>query len=337
MTENDWMTCADPDALLASVRGRVSPRQLRLFACACCRRIPAVLVDDQLARAVGVIERCADGLADRRDRERARADAEAVEASASGQLRAAARAVAASWSTAEHAASAAACASPSPQRERACQADLLRDVVGNPFKPMPVETTWLEGTGGLVTHIARAVYEEGRYADLPILADALEEVGCTQEALLAHCRSGAGHVRGCWALDTLLGVPVVGDVPETGVVVKAVEPVEVQGRYVRQGSCPGHFAVVHLRVEPFAGPAQAVFLNAAQPDPEAQVYVPAVEEGIRLFLGEQAKRGRRVSGVRVVLTRLIRHPVDSRARSFERAASLALAQAFGETGGPSAT
>ena len=45
----------------------------------------------------------------------------------------------------------------------------------------------------------------GDYGGLPVLADALEEAGCTDADLLAHCRSGGGHLRGCWAVDLLLG------------------------------------------------------------------------------------------------------------------------------------
>jgi hypothetical protein len=43
------------------------------------------------------------------------------------------------------------------------------------------------------------------FADLPILADALEDAGCTEAAVLAHCRGGGEHVRGCWAVDLLTG------------------------------------------------------------------------------------------------------------------------------------
>jgi hypothetical protein len=41
---------------------------------------------------------------------------------------------------------------------------------------------------------------------VPVLADALEEAGCTDRTLLEHCRGGL-HVRGCWAVDLLLGKP----------------------------------------------------------------------------------------------------------------------------------
>jgi hypothetical protein len=53
--------------------------------------------------------------------------------------------------------------------------------------------------------MARAAYVERHFGDLPILADALEEAGCADAAILAHCRSGGAHVRGCWVVDLLTG------------------------------------------------------------------------------------------------------------------------------------
>ena len=40
---------------------------------------------------------------------------------------------------------------------------------------------------------------------LPILADALEDAGCGDVDILAHLRGPGPHVRGCWAVDPLLG------------------------------------------------------------------------------------------------------------------------------------
>jgi hypothetical protein len=56
-----------------------------------------------------------------------------------------------------------------------------------------------------VPQIALAIYEDHRFADLPVLADALTEAGCADADLLGHLRSPGPHVRGCWAVDLLLG------------------------------------------------------------------------------------------------------------------------------------
>jgi hypothetical protein len=54
-----------------------------------------------------------------------------------------------------------------------------------------------------VRHLAEVIHAEGRHDELPILADALEDAGCTQAEILQHCRSGSTHVRGCWVLSLL--------------------------------------------------------------------------------------------------------------------------------------
>ena len=54
-------------------------------------------------------------------------------------------------------------------------------------------------------NLAQAIYEERRFGDLPVLADALEEAGCTDADILSHCRGPGPHVRGCWVVDLLLG------------------------------------------------------------------------------------------------------------------------------------
>jgi hypothetical protein len=102
-------------------------------------------------------------------------------------------------------------------------AALLREIVGNPFRPVlradqapmssPHPPYWLfkdEWLTPTALSLAQAAYDE-RLLDgtldpvrLMILADALEEAGCDEALLLAHCRSPEGHVRGCWALDLLL-------------------------------------------------------------------------------------------------------------------------------------
>jgi hypothetical protein len=89
--------------------------------------------------------------------------------------------------------------------ENSAQASLLRDIVGNPFWTSNLDPLWLSWNGGTVQQLARAIYDERRFDDLPVLADALEDAGCTDAAILNHCRGPGPHVRGCWVLDLLLG------------------------------------------------------------------------------------------------------------------------------------
>jgi len=88
--------------------------------------------------------------------------------------------------------------------EQARQADLLRDIVGNPFQPAAFDPSCLAWNDRCVERLARGIYEDRAFERLPILHDALLDAGCDNECLLAHCRSPEGHVRGCWVVDLLL-------------------------------------------------------------------------------------------------------------------------------------
>jgi hypothetical protein len=86
---------------------------------------------------------------------------------------------------------------------------LLRDVVGNPFRPTSLARMYQTQE---LPSIAQAAYEERDNASghldnarLAVLSDALEEAGCTDSDILSHLRSPGPHVRGCWALDLVLG------------------------------------------------------------------------------------------------------------------------------------
>jgi hypothetical protein len=85
-------------------------------------------------------------------------------------------------------------------------ASTLRDIVGNPFRPTPaIDPAWLSSSGHVAADIATNIYDNRRFDRLPLLADALEDAGCSNGDLLAHLRSSGPHVGGCWALDLVLG------------------------------------------------------------------------------------------------------------------------------------
>jgi hypothetical protein len=89
--------------------------------------------------------------------------------------------------------------------EARLQCELLREIFGNPFRPVHVEPSVLRAEHGALRHLAQAIYDERRFHDLPTLADALERMGSADSDLLAHCRQLGEHVRGCWAVDAVLG------------------------------------------------------------------------------------------------------------------------------------
>ncbi len=82
--------------------------------------------------------------------------------------------------------------------ESKAQAGLLRDILGNPFRHTTLDPRWLTST---VRGLAQCIYADRAFDRLPILLDA----GCYNEALLSHCHSPEPHVRGCWVIDLLLG------------------------------------------------------------------------------------------------------------------------------------
>jgi len=82
---------------------------------------------------------------------------------------------------------------------------LICDLFGYPCRRHRFSPMWLARHAATVGALAQAIYEEERFSDLPILADALEEAGCTNPHILKHCRGPGPHARGCWALDLLMG------------------------------------------------------------------------------------------------------------------------------------
>ncbi len=82
---------------------------------------------------------------------------------------------------------------------------LIRDIFRNPFCTTAVDSSWLWWNDRIVPRLAQAIYDEYAFDRLPILADALEEAGCTDADILNHCRQPGEHVRGCWVVDLILG------------------------------------------------------------------------------------------------------------------------------------
>jgi hypothetical protein len=232
--------------------GLLPERKARLFAVACCRRIWPLLTYERSRRAVEVAERYADGAATDAERllgGDAAFEAEREILTTKGATKSADMAAGAAcyptaadeeflsppegveftapWGAAFCAARSVAYDVPRFQRravwtrlqeqareeEHAAQAVVLRDLFGNPFRPLPpLAPSLLNWHGGIILKLAQAAYD---HRDLPsghldparlaVLADALEEAGCTSPDLLNHCRRPGVHVRGCWVIDLLLG------------------------------------------------------------------------------------------------------------------------------------
>jgi len=82
-------------------------------------------------------------------------------------------------------------------------AAFLRDIFGNPFRPVAFSSEWRTDTA---LTLARTMYESREFSAMPILADALQDAGCDSDDILNHCRDTAQvHVRGCWVVDLVLG------------------------------------------------------------------------------------------------------------------------------------
>jgi hypothetical protein len=89
------------------------------------------------------------------------------------------------------------------RREEPGQVALAHDIFGNPFRPVAFDPSWRTDTA---VSLARRMYESREFSALPILADALQDAGCEDADILGHCRDPRQpHVRGCWAVDLVLG------------------------------------------------------------------------------------------------------------------------------------
>lgn len=81
-----------------------------------------------------------------------------------------------------------------------------QDTDGRPLGEVTFDPAWLAWNDGTVRRIAESVREERTYGDLPVLADALEEAGCSDGRILLHLRERMPHSSRCWVLRLLLAL-----------------------------------------------------------------------------------------------------------------------------------
>jgi hypothetical protein len=235
MTEQQWLTASDPKEMLSFTRTNATGRKLRLFAAASCRVFWECLNLDAIRTTIQTIELYADDQAG--DLELARTRSAAHNAAwrarwysqnEDGYSDPAERAyykerVGKASEELLRRLYLVAFMAGTTQRLRTDDMPLhgtdpvlvqttpvlLREIFGNPFRPVTVSPSWLTPA---VARLAEAIYEErhmpsGTFDNhrMGVLADALEEAGCDNRDILDHCRAGGEHVRGCWAVDLVLG------------------------------------------------------------------------------------------------------------------------------------
>jgi hypothetical protein len=230
MTASEWFASASPLAMLDFLSGNLSDRKKWLWAAACCRTAWNYTTNwpKRVREAVDATEQWADREGDVapaplglrvgvRDLWResgwhyeatAHPNALALYAAHSAMIRVVGRKTGylainfpAYWDSLEDDRRL-----PRWRGERARQCALLRDICGDPFRPVPpIDPAWLTWNDATVANIARSAYDERAFECLPVLADALLDAGCDNADLLTHCREPGQHVRGCWVVDLLLG------------------------------------------------------------------------------------------------------------------------------------
>lgn len=213
LTETEWLSCTTPVDMLRFLYGRVPDRKLRLFVCALYRDLVGPDEDPRGWQAIAVAERYVDRQAPLRLLHQAHQEVLAVlqdqptlaleaAAAATGPLDVArlqeltarvafvdgpnVREISRSWLE---------------RRRRQCE--LLREIMGNLFRPPAIDPAWKTWGNGLVTRIARTIYDEHRFGEMALLKEVLRQAGCLEPVILHHLDNGT-HFRGCWLLDHLL-------------------------------------------------------------------------------------------------------------------------------------
>jgi hypothetical protein len=207
VTEAEWLAQCDPLPMLKFVQTRASGRQLRLFACACCRRVLHLLPDQRSRKALDVAELFADGRVEEPERQKA---SDILRGVRHDHVKWALvpDAIVAALESMRYAVWTARSATKAARRqdvrrsEGKAQAELLRDIFGNPIRPVALDPAWRTFD---VVALAQGIYTDRAFDRMPILADALQDAGCTNEDVLNHCRDADRiHVRGCRVVDLVL-------------------------------------------------------------------------------------------------------------------------------------
>lgn len=242
MTESEWLGCQTrPNGMVTFIQRKASYRKLQLIACGVCRLTNIYLTDQRFNDAIRAMEQHADGELSNEEFVKIRAStwelpcdypkepfdyedkrqigqyaALAITAALNPDVRLAASGsiyfvtMGTKWMK------------PKGQwkqanmqlRQNICA--IVHEIIGNPFQKWSQFPPWFEGaliqpdgkivrTTDTVRGLSETIHQLQAFDRLPILADALEEAGITDAALLAHCRSEQPHIRGCWALDVVRG------------------------------------------------------------------------------------------------------------------------------------
>jgi len=225
MTEAEWLAECSVQRPLLRVMARGSNRKLRLLACSACDRVREYLINPNSLAALDTLLSCPAWELGAESVDRAfrlaQEGAESIREDASEQrwyylYEAAAIAIGlgtgpklaecldsvlSSCRRAKGLAAPVSGEAEVVEAEEVHQLHLLRDIFGNPFRPGTIYRAWLTTT---VTTLASQVYESRDFGAMPILADALQDAGCTSDDILTHCRGDGPHVRGCWVVDLVL-------------------------------------------------------------------------------------------------------------------------------------
>lgn len=208
MTEAEWNVCTDSRDMLVLILDRASERKMRLCALSWARSIfrhvetaPRMLQYKSWLAEAGWSKQFAAAEAFADDKiERVALRAARQESGGPWNLfREACRAKGFSLARVHHCLGYFQSEFNTPSDQEICER--TRDILA-PFHSAAINSAWLTR---VVAALAVTVYDDGAFDRLPILADALEDAGCTNADILNHCRQPGEHVRGCWVVDLLLG------------------------------------------------------------------------------------------------------------------------------------